>query len=100
MVELNRRYLADFDWVLLGLALAVALFGVVEISSVEPSPGLWRKQLMMIGIGVTIAFFTTFIDYRTIVQAAPFFYGVALVLLAHLAGRPRVRAEHNGPSVD
>lgn len=82
MVELNRRYLADFDWVLLGLALAVALFGVVEISSVEPSPGLWRKQLMMIGIGVTIAFFTTFIDYRTIVQAAPFFYGVALVLLA------------------
>jgi rod shape determining protein RodA len=82
MLGLNRRYLADFDWVLLGLAVAVALFGVVEISSVEPSPGLWRKQLIMIGVGVAIAFATTIVDYRTIIQAAPFFYGVGLVLLA------------------
>ena len=82
MLGFNRRYLADFDWVLLGLAIAVALFGVVEISSVEPFPGLWRKQLIMIGVGVTIAFVTTFIDYRTIVQAAPFFYGIALILLS------------------
>jgi rod shape determining protein RodA len=82
MLGFNRRYLADFDWVLLGLAIAVALFGVVEISSVEPFPGLWRKQLIMIGVGVTIAFVTTFIDYRTIVQAAPFFYGIGLILLS------------------
>ena len=82
MLGFNRRFLADFDWVLLGLAIAVALFGVVEISSVEPFPGLWRKQLIMIGVGVTIAFVTTFIDYRTIVQAAPFFYGIGLILLA------------------
>jgi rod shape determining protein RodA len=82
MLGFNRRYLADFDWVLLGLAIAIALFGVVEISSVEPFPGHWQKQLIMIGVGVAIAFVTTFIDYRTIVQAAPFFYGVALILLA------------------
>ena len=82
MLGFNRRYLADFDWMLLGLAIAVALFGVVEISSVEPSPGLWRKQLILIGVGVAIAFVTTFIDYRTIVQAAPFFYGIGLILLA------------------
>ena len=37
---------------------------------------------MMIGIGVLIAIVTTFIDYRTIVQAAPVIYGLGLVLLA------------------
>ncbi|MEP7270030.1 MAG: FtsW/RodA/SpoVE family cell cycle protein [Acidobacteriota bacterium] len=79
---LNRKYLADFDWVLLGLALAVALFGVIEISSVQPTPGLYRKQLINIGIGVTIAFVVTFVDYRTIVQAAPILYAFGLVLLA------------------
>lgn len=79
---INRRYLADFDWVLLGLALSAALFGVVEISSVQPFPGLWQKQLMNIGIGVVVAFVVTFIDYRTIVHAAPFFYGFGLLLLA------------------
>ncbi len=79
---INRKYLADFDWVLLGLALAVACFGVIEISSVQPSPGLFRKQIMNIGIGVVLAFAVTLIDYRTIVRAAPVFYGFGLVLLA------------------
>ena len=82
MFGINRRFLTDFDWVLLGLALSVAFFGVLEISSVKPTTGEWQKQLMMIGIGVLIAVVTTFIDYRTIVQAAPFFYGFGLILLA------------------
>ena len=38
MFNFNRRYIADFDWVLFSLALAVAAFGVLEISSV-PSRG-------------------------------------------------------------
>jgi rod shape determining protein RodA len=78
---INRRYLMDFDWVLLCLALAVAAFGVVEISSVEPVPGLWRKQIVNIAIGLAVMFVTTFIDYRTIVQAAPVFYGACIILL-------------------
>ena len=69
---ISRRYLADFDWVLLALALAVGLFGVVEISSVEPFPGHWQKQLINIGVGVLLLFFVTFVDYRTIVHFAPF----------------------------
>lgn len=79
---INRKYFADFDWVLLGLALSVAAFGVVEISSVEPSPGLYRKQILNIGIGVAMAFAVTLIDYRAIVRAAPVFYGFGLLLLA------------------
>ena len=43
MFNFNRIYIADFDWALFCLALAVAAFGVLEISSVEPTPGLWRR---------------------------------------------------------
>ena len=38
MFRVNRRYIADFDWPLFSLALGMAVFGVLEISSVEPSP--------------------------------------------------------------
>lgn len=86
MFGVNRRFFSDFDWLLLGLALMVACFGVLEISSVQPSPGHWEKQLMMIGIGIVIAIITTFIDYRTIVQAAPFFYGFGIILLGLVLG--------------
>jgi rod shape determining protein RodA len=77
----NRRYFNDFDWLLLGLSLAVAAFGVLEISSAEPSPGLWKRQLVGLGIGLTVLFVTTMFDYRRIVNAAPYLYVVGLVLL-------------------
>src|SRR5258705_2963015 len=94
---ISRRYLADFDWVLLGLALAAGLFGVVEISSVEPYPGHWQKQLVNIGIGVLLLFFVTFIDYRTIVHASPVFYGLCLVLLLLVLG-PLGKLKHGNRS--
>jgi rod shape determining protein RodA len=80
MFNFNRRYIADFDWVLFSLALAVAAFGVLEISSVEP--GLWRKQLIGVGIGLVLMFVTTLYDYRRVVNAAPYLYGVGVALLA------------------
>ena len=94
---ISRRYLADFDWVLLALALAVGLFGVVEISSVEPFPGHWQKQLINIGVGVLLLFFVTFVDYRTIVHFAPFFYGAGIVLLLLVLG-PLGKVKHGNRS--
>ncbi|MGH9935507.1 MAG: hypothetical protein ACREAM_04620, partial [Blastocatellia bacterium] len=82
MFTINRRYIADFDWVLFSLALGAAAFGVLEISSVEPAPGLWRRQLVGVGIGLGLMFVTTLYDYRRIVNAAPYLYGVGIVLLA------------------
>ncbi len=81
MWGINRRYLNDFDWQLLGLALAVAAFGVLEIASAEPSPGLWKRQLLGLGIGLVVLFVTTMFDYRRIVNVAPYLYGVGIVLL-------------------
>ena len=82
MFNFNRRYIADFDWVLFSLALAVAAFGVLEIKSVEPTPGLWRRQLIGVGIGLGLMFATTLYDYRRVVNAAPYLYGVGVALLA------------------
>jgi rod shape determining protein RodA len=83
MFRVNRRYIADFDWALFSLALGMAVFGVLEISSIEPSPGLWRRQLLGVGIGLTVMFLTTLYDYRRILNAAPYLYcvGIALLLL-------------------
>lgn len=81
MVNVNRRYAADFDWALLSMALGLAIFGVLEISSVRP--GLWGRQLVGVGIGMAVMFVTTLHDYRRILNAAPYLYvaGVALLLL-------------------
>ncbi len=81
MFGLNRRYLNDFDWGLLGLATAVAMFGILEISSAEPTPGLWKRQLVGFGIGLVILFLTTVFDYRRIVNVAPYLYILGVILL-------------------
>lgn len=82
MFGINRRYLTDFDWPLLLMALLIAAFGVFEISSAEPTPGIWRRQLIGIGIGLVMLFLLTMFDYRRIVNIAPYLYGIGVVLLA------------------
>jgi cell division protein FtsW (lipid II flippase) len=42
---------------------------------------LWRRQLVGVGIGLVVMFLTTLHDYRRIVNAAPYLYGVGVVLL-------------------
>ena len=82
MFGISRRYLSDFDWPLLLMALLVSVFGVVEISSAEPVPGLWRRQLIGIAIGLVVVFAVTLFDYRRIVSIAPYLYLVGITLLA------------------
>jgi rod shape determining protein RodA len=82
MFGINRRYISDFDWALLLLALLVAVFGVVEIFSAEPFPGLWRRQVMGIFIGLIILFAVTLFDYRRVIGTAPYLYVIGVILLA------------------
>jgi rod shape determining protein RodA len=89
---ITRRYLADFDWVLLGTVIFLAVFGVIEIASAEgifseglrnPStlPGMWRRQLIGIVIGLIVLFVLTAFDYRRIANISPYLYLVGVVLL-------------------
>jgi rod shape determining protein RodA len=82
MFGINRRYLTDFDWPLLLMALLITAFGVLEISSAEPAPGLWKRQLIGVAIGLVVLFVVTMFDYRRIVNIAPYLYGIGVLLLA------------------
>ncbi|HEV2663700.1 MAG TPA: FtsW/RodA/SpoVE family cell cycle protein [Blastocatellia bacterium] len=86
MLNVNRRYVADFDWTLLSMAVGLAAFGVLEIWSVTTTtngtaPGFWRRQLLGVGIGLVVMYLTTLHDYRRILNAAPYLYGVGIMLL-------------------
>ncbi|HSE98260.1 MAG TPA: FtsW/RodA/SpoVE family cell cycle protein [Blastocatellia bacterium] len=81
MVDLKRRTLRDIDWLLVLSPVALTLFGCVAISSTA-GPDFVKKQVICLGLGLIIAAAATFSDYRKIiVNVAPFFYGVVMVLL-------------------
>lgn len=78
---IERRSLRDFDWLVAVLAVAIVLFGSWQIYNAQPAEALWQKQL--VGLGIALIAFTVVVltDYRRIVEAAPIFYALALLLL-------------------
>jgi len=78
---IEKRDLRDFDWPTALLALAIASFGVWQIHNALPDEGYWSKQILGIGIAVVAFLVVAFNDYRRIIDAAPFFYAIGLLLL-------------------
>ncbi len=78
---IEKRDLRDFDWLTTGIALAIAGFGVWQIHNALPAEGYWSKQIIGIGIAIVAFVVVAFSDYRRIIDAAPLFYGIGLVLL-------------------
>lgn len=78
---IEKRDLRDFDWLTAMLAIAIAAFGVWQIHNALPSEGYWSKQI--IGIVIALGAFLTvcLIDYRRLIDSAPIFYILGLVLL-------------------
>ena len=77
----NRRF-RDFDWFMVLLALAIALFGTWQIYNAQPELGFWKKQLIGLGVSTAVMFAVAFTDYRKLIHIAPAFYALGLVLLA------------------
>ncbi|NBO65860.1 MAG: hypothetical protein EBU88_13640, partial [Acidobacteria bacterium] len=83
MPILSRRYISDFDWPLVVVAIMLALFGLLEITSAEPVVGLWKRQALGIVIGLIVLVASTLIDYRIIVnQYGVVLYWIGVLLLA------------------
>lgn len=83
MPILSRRYISDFDWPLVVVAIMLALFGLLEITSAEPVGGLWKRQALGIVIGLIVLVASTLIDYRIIVnQYGVVLYWIGVLLLA------------------
>ncbi|HEY2846955.1 MAG TPA: FtsW/RodA/SpoVE family cell cycle protein [Pyrinomonadaceae bacterium] len=77
----RRRELRDLDWQTALCALAIAAFGVWQIHNAAPGEGYWSKQIIGIGIALVAFVAVCMTDYRRIIDAAPVFYVVGLVLL-------------------
>ena len=77
----EKRDLRDFDWLLTLLALSIAAFGVWQIHNALPSDSYWSKQIYGIGIALVAFFIVAFTDYRRLIDSAPIFYVIGLVLL-------------------
>lgn len=78
---LQKRTIRDFDWLVAVLAIAIVSFGAWEIHNAQPTEPYWQKQLIGLGIAMVAMLAIAFSDYRRIVELAPAFYILGLVLL-------------------
>jgi len=78
---LEKRDLRDFDWQTALLAVLIASFGVWQIHNALPAERLWTKQVIGIGIALVAFVIVCGTDYRRLIDAAPVFYVIGLVLL-------------------
>lgn len=73
--------LRDFDWVLVGLALLIALLGVSEIHSATVATkfaSVWIKQVYFLFGGALLLLVFSQIDYKLILEASPWLYAVSV----------------------
>ncbi|HUZ47902.1 MAG TPA: rod shape-determining protein RodA [Terriglobia bacterium] len=88
----------DFDWLLFGIALAIAGMGLVEIYSTTaqtPLANQFQKQVYWIILGCILTLVMSQIDYRLIVEHVPWLYLASVGLLAAiLLVGPRVAGTH------
>lgn len=78
---LEKRSLRDFDWLIAVLAISIVCFGVWQIYNAAPTESYWSKQIIGLFIALIAFAVVASSDYRRIVDAAPVFYIVGLVLL-------------------
>ena len=79
---IEKRDLRDFDWLTSLLAIAIAASGSGRSTMRCRTESYWSKQIIGIGIALVAFLVVAFTDYRRIIDAAPFFYGFGLLLLA------------------
>ena len=78
---LEKRDLRDFDWLTTLLAIAISSFGIWQIHNAQPTENLWTKQIIGLVIALIAFSIIAFSDYKRIIDAAPMFYVIGLILL-------------------
>lgn len=93
--RIDRRLLANFDWILVGLVLIISLTGVATIySATRPigggsQPIYYLKQLLWLGISLIVLLALVSMDYRWINRFAypMLVFGLFLLALVLIIGR-------------
>jgi rod shape determining protein RodA len=78
---IHKRSWRDFDWILAFLAIAIVLFGTIQIRNAQPTEPYWVKQLIGLSLGLVVMMAIAFTDYRRWLNLAPAFYVFGLILL-------------------
>ncbi len=82
---IDRRLLRDFDWVMLGLTLALATVGAVGVySATHRADGvspLFYDHIRRLGVGLAALLLATVIDYHVILHFAWIAYGLGITAL-------------------
>ena len=84
---IDRRFVYNVDWVLLGGALALALVGVAMVYSATHSgrsPDLYLKQLALVGVGTLGLVTAATLDYRRLADRAVLLYALSVVALLYV----------------
>jgi rod shape determining protein RodA len=95
----ERPWYKSFNWVMVGAALALGLFGVLCIHSADlhdaDASGEWRKQLIYLGIGVLVMSIFASLDYHRLQRwAFGLYIGNMLLLgLVMVGGRSALGAQ-------
>jgi rod shape determining protein RodA len=82
----SKRFLQDFDWVLLGAALVLSVISLTEIYSStmnDPSGGYFVKQLVWVVVGIVFLFVVSAIDYHVLAEHIPWLYVLAVGALLY-----------------
>jgi rod shape determining protein RodA len=81
----TRRFARNFNWLLAGAGVAIALIGLVCIRSAglhsPGSAGEFQKQILYLVLGIGTMIGLSFVDYRTWRRWAPALYIINLLLL-------------------
>jgi rod shape determining protein RodA len=84
-VAVDRRFFSNFDWTLLGLVLAVAGLGLLNLYSASHAGGeagtAFVRQATWLGAGLVLMLLVALPDYRLLETYAYLLYGLSLVLL-------------------
>jgi rod shape determining protein RodA len=85
-MQIDRRLFFHFDWVLLGIVLAIAAIGILNLYSVTAEvemsgAPLYFKQIFWLVFGLMVMVFVAFAEYRYYSDFAYIIYSVALFLL-------------------
>ena len=90
-MQIDRRLFIHFDWTLLGIILAIALIGILNLYSATAKmemagTPLYLKQIFWLLIGLAVMGVIAFIEYRFFSDFAYIVYSIALFLLILVLG--------------
>ncbi len=83
MIMFDRRLLSNYGWSLLLMILLFAGVSLINLysASFQTGLGVFKKQLIWVGIGVVGMIFVSFLNYRMFERYALYIYGISILSL-------------------